>query len=354
MTFAIEGLGTALPECSLSQERAAALTSLVSGHTEDQARRLAVLYRHTGIHKRHVTLLDRSGTPPVVLEANGPSTDWRMRRYDEQARPLAREASRRALADAGDSSRELTHLVTISCTGFAAPGFDLALIKDLDLRPSVTRTHLGFMGCHGALNGLRVAQAFVGSDRSARVLLCAVELCSLHFQYGWQADLAVANALFADGAAAVVGARGSDDRPEAWRLLANGSCLLPDTEDAMSWHIGDHGFLMTLSPNVSPLIKEHLRGWLESWLDSYRLTLAQVGCWAVHPGGPRILDAVEEALGLDRCALADARAVLADYGNMSSPTVLFILDRLRQRRAPRPCVALAFGPGLAIEAAVFI
>jgi predicted naringenin-chalcone synthase len=354
MSFAILGLGTSLPECSINQERAAELTSLVSGHTGAQARRLSALYRRTGIRQRHVTFLDSTGAPPDFDDPAGPSTAWRMRRYDERARLLACDASRRAIENAGISARTITHLVTASCTGFAAPGFDLALIKELNLSPTVARTHVGFMGCHGALNALRVAHAFTSGDRSAVVLVCAAELCSLHFQLGWDADLAVANALFADGAAAVVGRRGHDGEPDRWRLLANGSCVVPETDDAMSWRIGDRGYVMTLSPKVASLIVQDLRPWLETWLASYKLNVSSVGSWAVHPGGPRVLDAVQEALGLDRDALHDSRAVLAEMGNMSSPTVLFILDRLRQRNAPRPCVSLAFGPGLAIEGAIFV
>jgi predicted naringenin-chalcone synthase len=210
------------------------------------------------------------------------------------------------------------------------------------------------MGCHGALNGLRAARAFAGSEPTARVLVCAAELCSLHFRFGWNADLAVTNALFADGAAALVGSGDSGDDADSWRLAASGSYLTPGTADAMTWTIGDHGFEMTLNPKVSHQIGEHLRPWLRGWLARHGLELADIASWAIHPGGPRILDAVEDALGLDRRVTADSREVLAAHGNMSSPTVLFILERLRGRSAPRPCVALAFGPGLAIEAALFV
>ena len=353
MSFAIWGLGTALPEFSITQELAAELTSKVSGHDEDQARRLAALYRRSGVRKRHVTLLDRLDVTAEPDGSFGASTRARMEHYEEAIRPLAREAASRALAASGIAPIEVTHLVTVSCTGFAAPGFDLSLFTGLGLDSGVQRTHVGFMGCHGALNGLRVASAFAGSDPSARVLLCAAELCSLHFQFGYDSDLAVSNALFADGAAAVVGRAESPGGPDAWRLVASGSALMPETADAMSWKIGDHGFEMTLSARVAGLIAENLREWLEGWLGVRGLAIADVASWAIHPGGPRILDAVETALGLPRSATIESRDVLATCGNMSSPTVLFILDRLRHRKAPRPCVSLAFGPGLAIEAALF-
>jgi len=363
MSFVIGGLGTALPEHRVEQARAAELTSRLSGHDDAQTRRLAALYRRSGVRTRHVALLDRldvSG-PDLGPDANllGPTTQARMEHYEAAIRPLALEASRLALASSEVAASKITHLVTVSCTGFTAPGFDLALIEGLRLPPGVARTHVGFMGCHGALNGLRVARAFAASEPSARVLLCAAELCSLHFRYGFGADLAVSNALFGDGSAALVGYReGSNgalgDRDHPWRLVANGSTLMPGTGDAMSWRIGDNGFAMTLSPQVAGHISENLRAWLVAWLGRHDLTLKDVGSWAVHPGGPRILDAVERALDLDPQALADSRAVLSECGNMSSPTVLFILDRLRRRSAPLPCVSLGFGPGLVIEAALFL
>src|SRR5205807_1380827 len=142
---------------------------------------------------------------------------------------------------------EITHIITVTCTGFEAPGTDVALLAGLGLRPTTQRLQIGFMGCHGAINGLRAAQAITAADARARVLLCAVELCSLHYRFNWEPERLVANALFADGAAAIV-AGGEVDSPqgEPWRLKATGSCLIPNSQDAMSWRIGDHGFEMTL------------------------------------------------------------------------------------------------------------
>ena len=234
----------------------------------------------------------------------------------------------------------------------SAPGFDMALINEVGLPPSVSRTHIGFMGCHGALNGLRVAKAYAEAEPDARVLVCAVELCSLHHQYGWNPDRIVSNALFADGAAAIVGHHAPNRPKDAWSLTKCGSAVLPDTSDLMGWSIGDHGFEMTLSPRVPDTIRQSLRFWLEQWLAPQETSIEEIGSWAIHPGGPRILDACAEAARLSSEDLAPSRSVLANYGNMSSPTVLFILNELRAVDAPRPCVMLAFGPGLAIEAAL--
>jgi predicted naringenin-chalcone synthase len=350
MSLSILGLGVAQPELYYTQERAAELISLWSKHDPVQTRRLATLYSHTGILRRHV-IIDEPAE--FFVGTDGPPTSWRMNRYDERIRPLALAAAGRALEASGVPPEAFTHLVTVSCTGFATPGFDFALIEELGLPRSVQRTHVGFMGCHGALNGLRVARAFTASEPEARVLLCAAELCSLHFRHGTNSEKAVINALFADGAAALVGASEAPSRPAAWRATASGSYLLPDSSDAMAWKIGDFGFDMGLLPSVPGLIERNLGPWLVGWLGGLGLGLDDVGSWAIHPGGPLILDSIQKALHLDEETLSVSREVLAECGNMSSPTVLFILDRLRRRSAPLPCVALAFGPGLVIEAALF-
>jgi predicted naringenin-chalcone synthase len=342
------------------------IARVVSCRTEEQATWLPAVYDGSGVVTRHFSLDARvvrdvldgtrhSGSvylPSGAPDDRGPTTRQRMRHYAELAPPLATQAARDALEKSGLPAAEVTHLITVTCTGFFSPGVDFALIRGLGLAPTVERTQVGFMGCHGALNGMRVARAFCEASADARVLLCAFELSSLHYHYGWNPQTVVANALFADGAAAAVGA--GFTQPGAWRVAATGSCLIPDSETAMTWSIGDNGYEMTLSKRVPALIAKHLRPWLEGWLGRQGLLVADVASWAVHPGGPRILDAVAESMGLPSAALADSRAVLADCGNMSSPTVLFILDRLRGRAAPRPCVALAFGPGLVAEAALIV
>jgi predicted naringenin-chalcone synthase len=354
MSFSIWGMGTAVPSQSLSQERAAELINLASGYDDEQSRWVESLYRGAGVRRRHLLMLEHL---EEILKSPGGvarfTTGWRMGRYEEAILPMAAEAANGALASAGMAASEVTHLVTVSCTGFSAPGFDLALYDRLGLRPVVQRTHVGFMGCHGAMNGLRVAAAYAGSDPSARILVCAAELTSLHFRYEPDPRLSVVNALFADGAAAVAGRAKAPNEAGSWNLVASGSVLVPDSAEAMTWRIGDQGFEMTLSPKVGALIGEHLRPWLESWLDAKGQAFGDVATWAIHPGGPKILDAAEAALGLPGSATEDSREILAAYGNMSSPTVLFLIDRLRWRQAPLPCVALAFGPGLAVEAALF-
>ena len=362
MSFYVHGIGTASPPHAITQEHAAALAAEY-GPTAKQARQLAALYRMTRVNSRRSVVLDAGsdgGAPrqsffPAMRDAHdrGPSTAERMARYEREAPGLAAEAARAALADGGWEPRDITHIVSVSCTGFAAPNFDLGPVRELGLPPTVARTHVGFMGCHGALNGLRVARAYTASDPEARVLVCAVELCSVHYQYGWRPDQLVANAIFGDGAAALVGAAERPERGEAWELTRSGSALLEDSADLMRWRIGDHGFEMSLGARVPGVIERELRPWLDGWLASQALSVDAIASWAIHPGGPRILESVAEATGIGRADYAISQEILAEFGNMSSPTVLFILERLRRRGAPRPCLALGFGPGLAVEAALF-
>jgi predicted naringenin-chalcone synthase len=368
MSLAIVGLGTALPPNKISQAEAAAAALRLCCKNDEHREVLPVLYRQTGIQNRHMVLqthlakaedLDAiRGSSAFIPESdedsNGPTTEQRMARYVKEAPTLALQSSGRALEAAGKRPQDVTHLVTVSCTGFSAPGVDIRLIKGLGLPATTQRVHVGFMGCHAALNGLRTARAFTGADPKACVLMCCVELCSLHFHYGWDPKRLVANALFADASAAVVGVAPEKAPADSWTVAASGSCLIPDSEYAMTWNIGNHGYDMTLSTKVPTLISENLRPWLDNWLAESGLGVKDVKSWAIHPGGPRVLSSVEKPLGLDERATAVSREVLSECGNMSSPTVLFILDRLRQRNAPRPCVAMGFGPGLYAEAALFV
>ena len=361
MTFLISGLGTAVPRELIMQDDAARLAIELAGASCTHAPAMQTLYRKTGVQKRHSALITTStnGQPatqsffPVATAPTdrGPTTQTRMREYESAALDLATQAAVAAMKNSGTSSNQIADLVTVSCTGFHAPGVDIGLIDRLSLKRDVTRTHIGYMGCHGALNGLRIASALSRAHTGSKVLVCCVELCSLHHQYDADAQQMVANALFSDGAAAVVGCS-SDNNSAPWQLIDQFSCVLPDTTDLMSWRIGDHGFVMRLSPHVPHVIEQTLRPWLAEHLSRHSLHVDDIRSWAIHPGGPRILTSCADSLVIDHAFLEPSRRVLADFGNMSSPTVLFIIDELRARADSLPCVALAFGPGLTIEAAL--
>ncbi len=366
MSFVILGLGTAVPQNRYTQDEAVEVARVVSCETADQAKLLQVIYRQTHIGYRHM-IYDRAAYDEVVQTAEdnggryrakneddfGPDTAERMAIYEREALPMALRSAGQALKESGLKPTDITHLVTVSCTGFRAPGFDIGLIKELGMSSSVERTHVGFMGCHGAFNGMRVARAFADADPNARILLCATEICSIHYYYPWNPKRIVGNALFADGSAAMVCASDKQTPANGWNAVASGSCLFPDCEYAMGWEIGNNGFEMTLSAKVPTLIANNLKPWLESWLAKQNLTIGDIASWAIHPGGPRIIHSVEESLGLVEGVAWASREILTQYGNMSSPTVLFILDRLRRENSLRPCVALGFGPGLVAEAALF-
>ena len=411
MAATLLGIGTAQPAHSMSQEEALAMATRIMGQDERQNRLLRVMFRKAAVDNRqtvvphriaydwigameaeaeashkvasttvaghlfeHASAPDtasasatvRTGDETVLDDSRGaafggPTTGERMQMYAEFAGPLALESSRAALRDAGIDPRRVTHLVTVSCTGFAAPGVDIELISNLDLRPDTQRLQIGFMGCHGAINGMRAAQAIVDSQSDAIVLLCTVELCSLHYRFNWDDDGMVGNALFADGSASLViagertasptGAR-DDANSNTWKIVATGSCVIPDSRHVMTWLVGDSGFEMRLTGEVGPKIEDHLQPWLTRWLDQFDLSVDAVDEWAVHPGGPKILAAVENSLRLPDDATAVSRDVLSSCGNMSSPTVLFILDRIRDKSAARSIVALGFGPGLVAEVAL--
>jgi predicted naringenin-chalcone synthase len=360
MSLAILGIGTATPDRSITQHDAAVLAAGFNNASPGRERTLEAIYRQTRIQSRGSVLLEPPADEPfaqsfyphaTAASDAGPTTAERMARYHAAAGPLAMAAAARALAAATVLPDAITHLVTCSCTGFSNPGVDLDLVRGLGLAAGVQRTHVGFMGCHGGFNALRVADAFTTADPNATVLIVCVELCSLHFQYGGKADHIVANSIFADGAAAIVGGAAADG--SGWRISGQASHILPHTADQMGWTIGDHGFEMSLSPQVPATIGRELRGFVADSLARHGLGIADAAAWAVHPGGPRILSSVQEALGLDDDALAMSRGVLAEHGNMSSATILFILERLRAAASGTPCVALAFGPGLTAELAVF-
>jgi len=361
----LKSLVTALPPHHIDQTDAAELAQMFVDPSHEKRRLIPVLYRRSGVSRRSSVLLETSSgdsldrqsfyEPVKSAEDRGPTLSERMKRYEADARILANRTAAESLDCSGISPEEITHLVTVSCTGFHAPGFDIGLINDLGLNRNLHRTHVGFMGCHGVLNGLRVMRAFLESDPEACVMLCAAELCTLHYRYGWENEQVVANSLFADGAAClIVRARDLQQTfPGDCVLTANKSFVFPGTEDLMSWKICDHGFEMSLSARLPEVINRELRPWLQHWLNNQGLEIEDVGAWAIHPGGPRILQACQKSLGLDDEALNASRSVLEECGNMSSPTVLFILQRLREMQSEMPCVMLGFGPGITVEAALW-
>jgi predicted naringenin-chalcone synthase len=268
-------------------------------------------------------------------------TAQRMERYDRDAILLVSDAL------AGLGKNDFSHLIVASCTGFAAPGIDLQILAYLDLPSSVERTVVGFMGCAAGIPALRLARHIVRSDRHARVLVVAVELCSLHFQESVHLDQVLSFLLFADGCAAAV----VSGEPTGLEMIDFGSAVLPGTSDYITWRVGDSGFELHLSGQVPSAIRHHLPSALPALLSG--IERQHVTLWAVHPGGRTILDAIEGGLGIPTDALASSRRILRDYGNMSSATVLFVLREMMDRGDVGQGCAMAFGPGVAAESMTF-
>jgi predicted naringenin-chalcone synthase len=344
---AVLGVGTAVPPLRWSQveagERLARVWNLSGGAVDRWQRIIA----GSAIEFRHAAL------PPE--EAIGLSTAQRMRAYEHLAPELAALAAERALAAAGIGAAAVTDLVVVSCTGFSAPGVDVALIERLGLSSSTRRTTIGFMGCFGGINGLRIAHGLCAADpRSVAVLVC-VELCVLHMRDEPTVHNQVASALFGDGAAAAVLA-GDEARSAAPTPAANSSqyaplarigeaasLLIAEGREWMTWRITNTGFAMTLTRDVPPALRRALA-------DHTTLTAHDDASFIIHPGGPGVLDAADDALDLrGGRGIECAREILRRFGNMSSGTVLFVLEQALRRSHAFPMRLLAFGPGLTIE-----
>jgi len=274
-----------------------------------------------------------------------PSTAERMARFATEARALGAAAI--AALDLGAERDAVTHLVVASCTGFAAPGLDFDIMRDAGLRVSVERTVVGFMGCFAAVNALKLARHIVRSEPGAVVLVVNLELCSLHLQEQWELEKMLSFLLFADGAsAALVSAA-----PTGLALGRFSATVLPDSEGLITWHVGDSGFHMHLSGQVPGRIRRFLREHGMGFLGNR--VPAEIAHWAVHAGGRSVLDAVQEGLSLGPTALRHSRAVLSDFGNMSSATLMFVLDRIMRGGGAGEGIAMAFGPGLTVESFAF-
>ncbi|MFC7534958.1 type III polyketide synthase [Actinoplanes sp. GCM10030250] len=338
----ISGLGVALPP-STSQDEIweRYFAHHYTGARQALARRI---FANAGVRTR------QAAVSPLLEDVAEWSTERRMRRYQVEAIPLGKSAVSRALDDAGVSADEIGLFVVCSCTGYATPGLDILLARDLGMSPSVQRLFVGHMGCYAALPGIGAASDFVSARGRPALLLCA-ELTSLHLQPpGTRTDIQqiVSHALFSDAAVAVV-LTPSDQLHSGYGVSEVAAITDTTTADHMTWDVTDLGFRMGLSPQVPAVLSAHVRGLVDDLLARHGRTIADVDGWAVHPGGPKILDVVQERLGLDDDALSESRGVLSAYGNCSSPTVLLVLEALRRlARPPRTVVMLAFGPGLTL------
>ncbi|GGH36535.1 type III polyketide synthase [Microbacterium album] len=377
MTVTLRGISTVVPPTVLVQDQVREVFAAQPGLSRLARRLVSTSFGVSGIETRYTVLdeLTLDGPAPdgpaLFFDRDSgelllPGTKARNELYAEHASRMYVDAGRAALDAAGGiAAEDVTHVITVSCTGFYAPGPDFVLARDLGLPAGVQRYHLGFMGCYAAMPALRLAAQLCQADPGAVVLVVSVELCTLHLRTSDDPDTIVATSLFADGAAAgVVTARAAEAGERALELDAFATRTTPQGEGDMAWRIGDHGFEMVLSNAVPSIIGEHVTGALRPLLAGQG-ALAEalddgsagdaVAHWAVHPGGRSILDRVESALSLRADQLGPARAILREYGNMSSATVLFVLRRILESAGVRDgdrLAAMAFGPGLTVESAL--
>ena len=275
-----------------------------------------------------------------------PSTAQRNALFCVEANNLSTLAVRRLLDQLpGFDPQRITHLVTVSCTGFSAPGFDLHLVKEFNLAPGIHRFHIGFMGCFAAFPALKLAKSLVQSTPGAQVLVVDVEACTLHFQKDFEPDVVVANALFADGAAALL-VSGDEGTLQLHDFRSH---IIPGSENDMAWIIGETGFDMKLSSYVPRLIEGNIEAVLERLFAASGWDRAALKLWAVHPGGRAILDKTAAVLGLNNDELAVSYDILRRFGNMSSVTIFFVLKEMLDRKLKGKLFACAFGPGLTVE-----
>ncbi|MBT2501518.1 type III polyketide synthase [Curtobacterium sp. ISL-83] len=353
MSATIRAIGTAVPRTTLAQETVRDLFREQPGLARLGQRLVGAAFDGSAVDTRHSVLpeLDPAAGSGAFRDADGhltsPSTGTRNDAYRVLAPPLFVGAARDALTRSGTAAADVTHVVTVSCTGFTQPGPDLDIVHELGLSPAVFRHHIGFMGCCAAFPALRIAAAFVEADPRAVVLVVCAELCTLHVRGSEDPDQIVANSVFGDGAAAaVVAADGAGLRLDRFT-----TAVVPESASEMAWNIGDEGFEMVLSTAVPKLVGASVAAAVAPLLDTGRAD--DVPLWAVHPGGRAILDRTQDALGLPDSAIAASRTVLREHGNMSSATVLFVLRQALDDWIAEgtPVVALAFGPGLTVECA---
>ena len=294
----------------------------------DEKRKLAFLYNQSGIETRHSVIPDYSkpNTESNFLPKNNedlfPSIDQRMAVYKKNACLLSIEAITNCIKPF-IRAEQITHLITISCTGMSAPGLDLEIMEAMQLSPTLFRTSINFMGCYAAIHGLKMAKFICDSEPSAQVVLVATELCTLHFQKEYTLENASSSLLFADGSAAVL--INNSTAPASLHLESFYSKVAFQGKKDMAWEISSKGFLMTLSGYIPQLIKEDIELLVSEALKKKGITLSEIPFWCIHPGGKKIVDVIEQKLSLTADQTKYARKILTEYGNMSSPTILFVL-----------------------------
>lgn len=366
MSVYINGIATLVPDSSYTQDF---IRDFMIDHVaDDRMTRLLIhrIYHQSGIGKRHTVIdeIDRAPDERTFFDSTNkhlkmPGTQKRNNLYIRKAKTMFPELARKTVeASSGFSEDDITHVITVSCTGFYAPGPDFDIVKSLGLPPGTQRFHIGFMGCYAFFPALKLAQSFCENDPNAVVLVVSLELCTLHLQLRKETDFLLSGSLFGDGGG---GALISSHLPEKTdkileiRLLSGS--LAMDGESDMAWTIGDDGFNMILSTYVPGLLQSHIDETVQPLFRYTGLNKDEIDYWGIHPGGRAIVDKLQDELDIPDNKIESSRRVLHEYGNMSSATILFVLKDILEQKSEKtnsPVYAMAFGPGLTIESGLFL
>lgn len=354
----ISNIGTANPSYKLDQEKIVPVISHILGLNKQRTAVLENVYKNSAIKNRYSVLADynrKIGEFEFFSNKDDgvfPTTAQRMKIYEAEAIKIGIAAVKQCLPNLDEMKSSITHLITVSCTGMYTPGLDIDLMTILKLNADVQRFCINFMGCYGAFPALRLADAICRSNPKAKVLLVAVELCSLHVQKTESVENIVSSSLYSDGAAAVLIESTLPQHPCI--MIENFyTAVAKDSLQHMTYNIGDYGFYMYLSGKVPEIISKGANNLVSMLLQHTNVNLSEVDLFAIHPGGKRVLEACEKAFNIPASANVDSYNILKNYGNMSSATVLFvlkeILSKLSNTHHNQTLISMSFGPGLTLE-----
>lgn len=351
----ITAIGTAVPDFKHQQQDILDFMQRVYALPEADQRKLKFLYRQGGIDNRYSVIPDYSSPtsewqfyPASENVEPFPNLELRMKWYKQYAAPLSMKAINACLEK--KQGEKITHLITVSCTGMTAPGLDLEIVELLGLPATTFRTSVNFMGCYAAIHALKIADAFCKADKKANVLIVCTELCTLHFQKKPTIDNLTSSMLFADGAAAVLVT--GDTTADGLSIDHFYSSVATSGKNDMAWELSSTGFLMTLSGYIPDLIENDFEELVTNALTEAGMDKDAITHWCIHPGGKKILEAVHKSLAFTNGQLQPCYDILKEYGNMSSPTVLFVLEKIMDaldKNEPAKIFGAAFGPGITME-----
>jgi len=351
----IISIGLALPPYKHKQDDILKFMQLVYAMNNSDNRKLKYLYHHSGIDHRYSVIPDYSRGindwefyPQTENLEPFPSLEQRISFFNKTAGTLSVDAIQECINGAGDN--EITHLITVSCTGMSAPGLDLQVMELMDLPKNIYRTSVNFMGCYAAIHGLKIADAICNSEKNAKVMIVCTELCTLHFQKEPTIDSIASSLLFGDGAAAVL-VTSDECNKKGLKLDQFYSEVITKGKKDMAWELSSSGFLMTLSGFVPELLEEDFNPLVTRALEKAGINRNEIAHWCIHPGGRRILDAIHRSLSFANGDLKYSYETLKEVGNLSSATILFVLKKIMNSglTTGQKVFAAAFGPGLTME-----